>query len=186
MYYYAPFRYPYHHVNGPNYFVSNQFSNTPYDNNNENNVQWRLRDFGPAPFVVNINDASKQNQTFRTALWTGRHLQVTLMSLNVGEEIGLENHPSLDQFLRIEQGKGIVRMGRRKDHLDFVRPVYDDSAVMIPAGTWHNLINTGAVPLKLYSIYAPPNHPHSTVHQTKAEAMAAENHQNNAHRYPWM
>ncbi|WP_046180262.1 cupin domain-containing protein [Domibacillus tundrae] len=133
-----------------------------------------LTDYGPKPFVVNINEATKQNNTYRTALWTGTHLQVTLMSLNVGEDIGLEMHPNVDQFLRIEQGQGIVQMGKSKDNLNFERNVYDDSAIMVPAGTWHNLTNTGNVPLKLYSIYAPPNHPFGTVHVTKADALAAE------------
>ncbi|WP_083413112.1 cupin domain-containing protein [Bacillus massilinigeriensis] len=142
-----------------------------YDQREQNTS---LRDFGPNPFVIDINEASKRNSTFRTALWTGRHLQVTLMSLNPGEDIGLERHPNLDQFLRIEQGRGIVRMGKSRRNLNFQRNVQDDSAIIIPAGTWHNLINTGNVPLKLYSIYAPPNHPFGTVHRTKAEAMAAE------------
>ena len=133
-----------------------------------------LKDYGGEPFVVNINQAAKQNNTFRTALWTGTHLQVTLMSLNVGESIGLERHPNVDQFLRIEQGQGLVQMGKSKDNLNFVRNVYDDSAIMIPAGTWHNVTNTGNIPLKLYSIYAPPNHPFGTVHVTKAAAEAAE------------
>lgn len=131
-------------------------------------------DNGPKPFVVNINEATKQNNTYRTALWTGPHLQVTVMSLNVGEDIGLEMHPDVDQFLRIEQGQGIVQMGETKDNLNFQKNVYDDSAIFLPAGTWHNLTNTGNIPLKLYSIYAPPNHPFGTVHATKAEAMAAE------------
>jgi mannose-6-phosphate isomerase-like protein (cupin superfamily) len=96
------------------------------------------------------------------------------MSINVGEDIGLEIHPNVDQFLRIEQGQGIVQMGKSKDNLNFERKVYDDSAIMIPAGTWHNAINIGNIPLKLYSIYAPPRHPRGTVHVTKADAMAAE------------
>ena len=139
-----------------------------------------LKDYGAEPFVVNINQAAKQNNTYRTALWTGTHLQVTLMSLNVGEDIGLEMHPDVDQFLRIEQGQGIVQMGKSKDNLNFERNVYDDSAIMIPAGTWHNVTNTGNIPLKLYSIYAPPNHPFGTVHETKADAMAAE--ESDSHR----
>lgn len=143
-----------------------------FENTNGNNLT--LKDYGPHPFVININEAAKQNNTYRTALWTGSHLQVTLMSLNVGEDIGLEMHPNVDQFLRIEQGEGIVRMGRSQESLDFERQVSDDSAIFVPAGTWHNLINTGNVPLKLYSIYAPPNHPFGTVHATKAAAMAAE------------
>jgi mannose-6-phosphate isomerase-like protein (cupin superfamily) len=133
-----------------------------------------LTDYGPKPFVVNINEVSKQNNTYRTALWTGAHLQVTLMSLNVGEDIGLEIHPKVDQFLRIEQGQGIVQMGNSKDNLNFKRHVHDDSAIMVPAGTWHNVTNTGNIPLKLYSIYAPPNHPFGTIHPTKADAVAEE------------
>ncbi|MDF2804318.1 MAG: hypothetical protein K0S61_4223 [Anaerocolumna sp.] len=126
-----------------------------------------LKDYGPQPFVVNINEATKQNQTFRTALWTGNHLQVTLMSINVGDDIGLEVHPNVDQFIRIEDGQGIVKMGRNKNRLDFQANVYDDFAIMIPAGTWHNIINTGNKPLKVYTIYAPPEHPHGVVHVTK-------------------
>ncbi|MGM1535126.1 cupin domain-containing protein [Bacillus cereus group sp. BceL215] len=133
-----------------------------------------LKDYGSEPFVVNINEAVKQNNTYCTALWTGKHLQVTLMSINVGEDIGLEIHPNVDQFLRIEQGQGIVQMGKSKDNLNFKRNAYDDFAIMIPAGTWHNVINTGNIPLKLYSIYAPPNHSFGTVHVTKADALAVE------------
>ncbi|MCY8839328.1 cupin domain-containing protein [Bacillus atrophaeus] len=136
-------------------------------------------DSGPKPFVVNINKATKQNNTFRTALWTGKHFQVTLMSLGIGEDIGLEIHPNVDQFLRIEQGRGIIKMGKSKENLNFQRNVYDDYAIVVPAGTWHNVINTGNIPLKLYSIYAPPNHPFGTVHVTKADAATAEDE----HRY---
>ncbi|MBP1864700.1 mannose-6-phosphate isomerase-like protein (cupin superfamily) [Clostridium tetanomorphum] len=134
----------------------------------------QLKDYGPEPFVININEATKQNDTFRTALWTGDHLQLTLMSIKPGEDIGLENHPNLDQFIRIEEGEGLVKMGDRKNNLNFQRKVYDDIAIIIPAGKWHNIINTGNEPLKLYSIYAPPQHPYGTVHQTKADAEAAE------------
>jgi mannose-6-phosphate isomerase-like protein (cupin superfamily) len=133
-----------------------------------------LRDYGAQPFVVNIDEAAKQNNTFRTALWTGKHLQVTLMSIDVGEDIGLEVHPHVDQFLRIEEGQGLVKMGDTKDHLDFEEWVGDDYAIVVPAGKWHNVINTGNRPLKLYSIYAPPEHPFGTVHETKADAMAAK------------
>ncbi len=136
----------------------------------------RIKDYGPEPFAINIEKAAETNDTFRTALWTGNYLQVTLMSINVGEDIGLENHPDLDQFIRIEEGQGLVKMGDRKDRLDFQERVRDDYAVIIPAGKWHNLINTGDKPLKLYSIYSPPQHPHSTVHKTKADAEAAERH----------
>ena len=134
----------------------------------------QLSDYGPNPFTININEATKQNNTFRTALWSGTNLQVTLMSLRMGEDIGLEMHPNVDQFLRIEQGQGIVQMGKNKELLDFTTAISDDSAILIPKGTWHNVINTGYMPLKLYSIYSPPNHPFSTVHQTKADAEAAD------------
>lgn len=133
-----------------------------------------LKDYGPEPFVVDIEKATKQNKTFRTALWTGPYLQLTLMSIKAGEDIGLEIHPDHDQFIRIEEGQGIVRMGDTKDSLNFEQKVYDDFAIIIPAGKWHNLINTGDKPLKLYSIYAPPEHPSGTVHETKAIAEAAE------------
>lgn len=139
---------------------------------------YRGVDQGPNPFTININAATKQNNTYRTAIWTGKHLQVTLMSIRPGEDIGLEMHPDVDQFLRVEQGDGIVQMGKQRDNLNFVRKAEDDSAIIIPAGTWHNLTNTGRIPLKLYSIYAPPNHPFGTVHRTKEEAEAAEWHAN--------
>ncbi|MBB6177291.1 mannose-6-phosphate isomerase-like protein (cupin superfamily) [Anoxybacillus tengchongensis] len=132
------------------------------------------KDYGPNPFVVQMEDATKRNDMFRTTLWTGPHLQVTLMSLRVGEDIGIEIHRGVDQFLRIEQGEGIVRMGKRKNEWTFERRVSDGFAIFVPAGTWHNVINTGNIPLKLYSIYAPPQHPAGTVHPTKADALAAE------------
>jgi mannose-6-phosphate isomerase-like protein (cupin superfamily) len=134
----------------------------------------KLKDYGPEPFAINIEKATKRNDNFRLALWTGTHLQLTLMSLKVGEDIGLEIHPDLDQFIRIEEGQGLVKMGDSSDNLDFQKKVSDDFIFIIPAGKWHNLINTGKTPLKLYSIYAPPQHPHSTVHKTKADAEAAE------------
>lgn len=129
-----------------------------------------IKDYGAEPFVININEVTKQNNNFRTALWTGEYLQVTLMNINVGESIGLEMHPNLDQFIRIEQGYGLVQMGDNKNNLNFVRKVYDDFAIVIPAGKWHNLTNIGNVPIKLYSIYAPPQHPKGTIHRTKADA----------------
>ena len=152
--------------------LSNQY--IPFTDKAKNCVLIKLKDYGPEPFVVNIEEATKQNNTYRTALWTGDHLQLTLMSINVGEDIGLEVHPNIDQFIRIEEGQGLVKMGDSKYNLDFQREVYDDFALIIPAGKWHNVINTGNIPLKLYSIYAPPQHPRGTVHETKAIAQAAE------------
>lgn len=112
-------------------------------------------DFGPNPFVVDITKATLNNDTYRTALWTGNHLQLTLMSIPVGGDIGLEVHPNVDQFLRIEQGQGLVQMGNSKENLYLQQPAFDDFAIFVPAGTWHNVVNTGNKPLKLYSIYAP-------------------------------
>ncbi len=140
----------------------------------EDNYFIKPKDSVPQPFVVDIEEATRRNNAFRTELWTGEHLQVTLMSIKAGEDIGLEIHPHLDQFIRIEEGQGLVKMGDSKDRLDFQEKVYDDFAFIIPAGKWHNLINTGRKPIKLYSIYAPPQHPKGTVHKTKAEAEAAE------------
>lgn len=142
--------------------------------NSDDMSTYVLKDYGPRPLVLNIEKAAEQNNTFRTAIWTGSHLQVTLMSINVGEEIGLENHPNVDQFLRVEEGRGLVKMGYRREDMNMQAEVSEDDAIIVPAGTWHNIINTGTEPLKLYSIYAPPQHPHGTVHVTKADAMAAE------------
>ncbi len=160
----------------PNYMNAQRNNYSSQSRNWVANGMYPLRfsnestDYGSTPFVININEAAKQNNTFRTALWTGTKLQLTLMSLNVGEDIGLEMHPNVDQFLRIEQGQGIVQMGKTRENLSYRWEVYDDSAIFIPAGTWHNLTNTGTAPLKIYSIYAPPNHPFGTVHATKADA----------------
>ena len=138
-----------------------------------------LKDYGPDPLTININAATIDNNNFRLALWTGSHLQLTLMSINVGEDIGLEMHPDVDQFIRIERGNAEVTMGDMKDMVSFRENLKDDDIVIIPAGKWHNIINTGNQPLKLYLIYAPANHPHGTVHKTKQDAMAAEHNHNN-------
>jgi mannose-6-phosphate isomerase-like protein (cupin superfamily) len=139
-----------------------------------------LKDYGPEPFAVNIEEAAKQNNAYRTVLWTGSHLQLALMCINVGGDIGLEMHPDVDQFIRIEEGNGLIVMGDSKDSLNFRKNVYDNYAIFVPAGKWHNLINTGNKPIKLYTIYAPPQHPHGTVHETKAIAQAQEKE----HRLP--
>ncbi|NRT35562.1 cupin domain-containing protein [Clostridium beijerinckii] len=131
------------------------------------NSKMDLKDYGPQPLVINIDKATKQNTNFRTALWTGEHFQVTLMSINVGDDIGLEIHPDTDQFIRIEDGQGIVKMGKSRDNLEFQANARDDFAIMVPAGTWHNVINTGNKPLKVYAIYAPPHHPRGTVNVNK-------------------
>ena len=134
----------------------------------------RLQDYGKEPFTINIEEATTQNETFRTALWTGSNLQVTVMSIDVGDDIGLEVHETGDQFIRVEEGEALVQMGDTKDNLDFESRVSDDYAIMIPEGKWHNVTNIGDTKLKVYVIYAPPEHPFGTVHETKADAEAAE------------
>jgi len=130
-------------------------------------------DNGPAPTVTNIETATVENTNYRTTLWTGKNLQITLMSIDPGNDIGLEVHDTHDQFLRIEQGQATVSVGPTKEQLQVWQASSND-AVIVPSGTWHNLVSSGDVPLKVYSIYAPPQHPHGTVHVTKAEAEAAE------------
>ena len=154
-----------------NYFNGNydNYMNNYYNRYHSTNANL-IRDYGPEPFVVNIEEITKANNTFRTALWTGEHLQLTLMSIPVGESIGLEIHPDTDQFLRLEQGEGLVQMGKDKNNLSFQKRVSNNFEFVVPAGTWHNLINIGNIPIKLYSIYAPPKHPRGTVHLTKADA----------------
>ncbi len=138
--------------------------------NNDNCHQMPITDYGPEPFIVNIDQATLQNTNYRTALWTGSNLQLTLMSIPAGGEIGLEVHPDTDQFIRIESGNGIAMMGPSRCCLNVQCPVCSGYAVFVPAGTWHNIVNAGKQPLKIYTIYAPPHHPHGTVQKTKAQA----------------
>ncbi len=144
----------------------------------ENNVPKKdaleFKDFGNDPFVFNIETYTKENETYRTTLWTGEFMQLTLMSILPGEDIGLEVHTDHDQFIRVEEGEGIVMMGDAEDDLSYQEKVKDDFAIMIPAGKWHNVLNDSDKPLKLYSIYAPKEHKHSTVHKTREEAIADE------------
>ena len=136
----------------------------------------QIHDYGPEPFIVNIDQFAKSNPNYRTALWTGQHLQLTLMSIRVGGDIGLEMHSNLDQLIRVESGCGLVKMGSCKENLNIQRKVDGNYAIVIPAGTWHNLINIGNRPLKLYSIYAPPQHPFGTIQETKEIAEKEEGH----------
>ena len=129
----------------------------------------RICDLGGSALALNIDKLAKENKNFRTALWTGEHLQLTLMSIPVGCEIGAEMHPDLDQFLRVEDGCGIVMIGNAKDNLYYRQKINRDFAIFVPAGSWHNIINAADKPLKLYSVYSPPNHPFGTVHKTRAD-----------------
>jgi mannose-6-phosphate isomerase-like protein (cupin superfamily) len=125
-------------------------------------------------WVGDIEGLTLDNTTFRTVLFTGEHSQLTVMSIAPGDDIGKEVHPGHDQFIRIETGSARVEFGTTEDRVDETHDVGNDWAVIIPAGVWHNVVNTGEGDLKLYSLYAPPQHPPDTVHRTKADADAAE------------
>jgi mannose-6-phosphate isomerase-like protein (cupin superfamily) len=133
-----------------------------------------MNDNGRQPYVVDIEDITVANDNFRLAAWTGQFLQMTLMNIEVGSEVGLEVHDDTDQFLRIEQGEAKIVMGDSPDNLTFEATAEDDFAIFVPSGFWHNIINIGDEPLKMYSIYAPSHHPAGTIHTTKEEADAAE------------
>jgi len=128
-------------------------------------------------WVGDIEQMTLGNDTFRTVVFTSGHTQLTLMRLAPGEDIGLEAHPHLDQFLRLEQGSARVEFGRTQGSIDETYDVEADWAFIVPAGVWHNVINTGEGDVRLYSLYSPPEHPDGTVHHTKQEAEEAEHHE---------
>lgn len=130
----------------------------------------RIEDIGPEPQSFNIEQGTTQNTDYRSVAWSGRYLQVTLMSIPVGGDVGLEAHPETDQFLRLEAGTGRVQMGSAKDTLTFDKDVSDGWCVIVPAGTWHNITNTGTGPMQLYAIYAPSHHAPDRVQSTTAVA----------------
>src|SRR5688500_4868201 len=118
-----------------------------------------------AGYSVNIETRTMENSYFRQVLFTAPHSQLVVMTLQVGEEIGQERHDDVDQFIRVEAGQGEAILDGERHALA------DGSAVVIPAGTEHNVVNTSATePLRLYTIYSPPNHPDGTLHRTKQEA----------------
>jgi mannose-6-phosphate isomerase-like protein (cupin superfamily) len=125
-------------------------------------------------WVDDIEKLTKRNRNFRTVVRSGGRSELTLMSIPPGGEIGLEVHGDIDQFLRIEEGRAQIKAGPSRDNLNETYDVEDDWAFIIPAGTWHNVINTGDEPLQLYTVYSPANHAPGTVHKTKADADAAE------------
>jgi len=123
-------------------------------------------------YTTNIEERTLANENFREVLYTAPHLQLVLMTLRAGEEIGLETHDDGDQFIRVEGGTGEAILNGER------HPLGDGDIVVIPAGTEHNIVNTSAAqPLRLYTIYTPPEHPDGTVHKTKAEADAAHHHE---------
>ena len=117
-------------------------------------------------FVGDIEDATEDNEDFRRVLYTGKNLQLVLMSLPPGCDIGEEVHEDRDQFFRIEEGEGVILVDGAENAVE------DDIAVIVPAGARHNVINTGDEPLKLYTLYAPPEHKDGTVHRTREDAEA--------------
>ena len=136
----------------------------------------KSKDYGKQPWVVNIEDLTEKNDNFRTAKWTGQNLQMTVMSIKPRGEIGLEKHDKGDQFIRVEKGEARVVMGASKDTMTFDKKVSDDWAIFIPEGYWHNIINEGDKALKVYVIYAPPEHPAGTLHKTFEESEADHGH----------
>ncbi len=123
-----------------------------------------------APDTLDIEQETLANDTFRTTLWTGKHLQLTVMSIRPGDDIGLEVHHDTDQFVRVEQGRGRCQMGEAKDDLSFDREVGDGWAVLVPAGTWHNITNIGDDDVRVYVLYGPPDHKPGTIHPTHEDA----------------
>lgn len=121
-------------------------------------------------FIDDIEQLTEANTDFRRVLYTGKQMQLVLMALKPGEEIGEEVHEDRDQFFRVEQGEGEVRIDSKQT------PIRADMAIIVPAGARHNVINTGKEPLKVYTLYAPPEHKHGTIHHSKADAEAAEEH----------
>lgn len=121
-------------------------------------------------FIDDIEHLTEKNSDFRRVMYTGKNLQLVLMSIEPGDDIGEEVHPDRDQFFRIEEGKGEVWIDGRR------AKIQDDFAIVVPAGARHNIQNTGSKALKLYTVYGPPEHAEGTVHATKADAMASEEH----------
>jgi len=143
--------------------------NYQYSDENEEQDPQSSEDVIQQPHVEPISNTTQSNQNYREVIWTGEQLQLTVMSIEVNDDIGLEIHEKEDQFLRIEKGQGVVKMGESKDNMDFEQEVSEGSAIFIPRNYWHNVENTGDVEIKLYSIYAPPHHPTGTIHETKSD-----------------
>ena len=128
-------------------------------------------DMGGMPLLINLHIAAEKNVFFRNTIWTGEDLQLTVMSIPQGGEIGVEMHGDLDQMLRIEDGVALIQIGKSEDRLHDERRVGAGCAILIPRGTYHNVRNLGRTPLKLSSVYGPPAHPKGTVHRTAEDAM---------------
>ena len=133
-----------------------------------------IEDVGPQPNSFDLEKATVENEVYRRVAWTGKYLQLTLMSIEPGQSIGLEVHPETDQFLRLDAGQGRVRMGPAADEITFTEEVSDGWCIVVPAGMWHDVVNTGDEPMRLYAIYAPVHHAAGKVHETFADSEADE------------
>jgi mannose-6-phosphate isomerase-like protein (cupin superfamily) len=131
-----------------------------------------IQDIGPQHQSFNLEEETVANPNYRSVAWSGRYLQLTLMSIPESADIGLEMHPETDQFLRLDAGRGRVQMGRTRDNLEFEQEVSDGWCILVPAGTWHNVTNIGSEPMQVYAIYAPAHHQPGKVQATAADAAA--------------
>src|SRR4029453_1035469 len=131
-----------------------------------------IKDIGPEPQSFNLEQETVANPNYRTVAWSGKYLQLTLMSIPEGGDIGLEAHPTTDQFPPLDGAPGGVHMGRDRDNLDFEQEVSDGWCTLVPAGTWHNVTNIGNEPMQVYAIYAPTHHKPGKVHLTASDAEA--------------
>ena len=136
----------------------------------EEGPMMKIQDNGPKPNAFDIETATRENRNYRTTAWTGKYLQVTLMSIEPGASIGLEVHPETDQFLRLDAGQGRCVMGPSEDQLDFQQDVSDGWSIQVPAGVWHDVINTGDEPMQVYAVYAPSHHAQGIVQETAEQA----------------
>lgn len=134
----------------------------------EKQMDWCIK-----PYIENIPQKAAENKNFRTTLWTGKYAQMTIMCIPVCSDIGMEIHEDTDQIIRIEQGLAVVKMGSTEHTMDYQRRVSIGDTIFVPAGTWHNIVNIGRIPLKVSTIYAPPHHPAGTIHRTKNDSQTA-------------
>jgi mannose-6-phosphate isomerase-like protein (cupin superfamily) len=138
-------------------------------------LKMTIEDIGPKPQLFDLEHATRENSNYRSVAWSGRYLQVTLMSIPVDGDIGLEMHAETDQFLRLDTGRGVVQMGASKDQLTVHGEVSNGWCILVPAGTWHNITNTGTEPMQVYTIYAPAHHAPEKIQKTASDA-AADTH----------
>lgn len=165
----------YHEHSIPNPIVTSRFQQHTITSNNKIEVNMDhghcvcRTDCGPEPWAVNVERATMQNQNFWTAIWTGCHLQMTLMCIPIRGEIGLECHANTDQMIRIEQGNAVVKMGETRERCEFCQNVSRGDVIFVPAGTWHNIYNAGRSVLKVSSVLCTLTSPHGTTQHTKTD-----------------